>query len=154
MVDCSFAKKVGHRNLHEDFWLFSLKVFMLEKVPQRAIEHIIGKKRDWAKTSTFYEEWLVMKFVGRLNNIAIGIKKDSLSEALCDEFQTHDPVVEHLKIRAGEPNHIDFYTLWSEIIEERSNKSLGIFSQKKSTIDKIDADGTQNFLLIEVFSVE
>ena len=117
-VELAPAHQVFHGDLVEDFGLLAVEFVLHQEHRVTAFDHVPVDIGDRAEASPLHEEGLVVEEISRLDHLPVAAEEHRLRESLRDEFEAHDPVVDHRKVGSREPDHVDLDTEWVQVVEQ------------------------------------
>ena len=117
------------------------------------IQHVDVHVGDGAKAAAFDENGLFIEHFRRLENLATGAEHHGVGEAVLDEGERHEAIVDGREGRASELEHIHLDAGGREIIEEGSDELARVRVVIERPVDGIDADNTEGLLLQNIFFV-
>lgn len=70
----------------------------------------------------------------------IGAEHDGVGEALFDELEAENAVIDIFEFRAVKVDHIDFNTRGAKIVGKGFNEGARVMTVNESAVDEIDTD--------------
>ena len=110
--------------------------------------------RDGPETPAFDEDSALVEFLGRLHDLAIGAEHRRAPQPLRDELQAHEAVVHLGESRPTETDHVDLNAFRREVVEQAADEFFRFAMQPERTVDEVDPDDAERFLLGDVFRIE
>src|SRR5205814_2961137 len=105
------------------------------------------------KTAAFDQNRFLMQNLRGLDHFAVGGKHDRVGQALADELQIDQPIIDLGETRAGKFDQIDLHSSGREIFLERRNQLFRLGIVKRS-VKQVHSDHAEGFLLIGVRFIE
>ena len=119
MIDLAVGKQILQRHLHQHYHLVFRTIAVLQKNAARAIEHIIRGVGDGTKTSALNQYRFFVKNFGGLDRLTVRLEHHRICQALANQLQTHQSVIDALKDRSGELDQVHFDSSRREILVKR-----------------------------------
>ena len=95
-----------------------------------------------------------MKTLGRLNRLAISPKHDRVGQALANELQTHQPIIDIGKGRSGKLDHVHFNASRRQIFLRAKRSISSARVMIKRAVNQVHSDNPERFLLLDVRIIE
>ena len=119
MIELTFSQKIFQRHLHQHDQILLRATGLFQKLPARAVQHVVGRVGHRPKTATLDQDCLFVKYLRRLHRFPIGREHDRIGQTLADELQAHQPIVD-LRIKwSGELDHVDLDAVGSDVLLQR-----------------------------------
>src|SRR5262249_40431248 len=154
VIDLVAFNQILERHLHQNDDVLALHVRLLNELCRSAIEHIDSHFGNGAKAAAFNDDTFLVKHVGRLDHLAVRKEHRRLRQPLLHQLKRHETIVDGPEWWPGELEHVDVEAVGGEIIKKRINQCIRSHVLVKGTMNKVDADDAQRFLLLNIFSVQ
>ena len=119
MIDLTIGEQIFQRHLHEHDNLVLQAIAVLQKNAARAIEHVVSGTGYRPKTPALNQYRFFVKNFSRLNRFTVRLEHHSICQALANQLQTHQSVINALKDRSGKLDHVHFDSSRWEIFVKR-----------------------------------
>ena len=114
----------------------------------------MGHVGDRTETAAFDKNGAFVKFLGRLDHLAVGAEHGRGSQTLRHKLQAHQPVIHPGKSRPAEADHIHFDALRGQIVEQAADQLFRLRVVPEGSVDQVDPDDAEGLLLRDVLRVE
>ena len=98
--------------------MLTVQLILHQEHGMGALDHVPMDIGDGAEAAALHKQRLVVEKVGGLNDLSVATEENCLGQPLGDKLQTHDPVIHHGEIGAGETDHVDLDPRGIQIIEK------------------------------------
>src|SRR5882757_3871796 len=109
LINRALSQEVVHRNLQQNDNFLALHHRLLEKLGRGAVEHVDVDVGDRPEASALNQYGPVVEDLGRLEHIARRSEHDGVSQAIFDEMEGENAVINMGKRWAAEFEHVDLH---------------------------------------------
>ena len=153
VIDLTGGSQVLEGHLHEDDEFLTIDCGFLDEKGMGRREHVQRNVGNGAEAAALDEDGLFVEDLGGLDDFAIGGEHGGAGEAVLDELEGHEAIVDLLEAGAGEFNHVDLDALGSEAVDKRCDEGA-LAVEIKGGVNEIDADDAEGLLLLVIFLIE
>ena len=95
---------------------------LVPELGERAVEHIDRVVGDRPESAAQDEDRLLVKSVGRLDDLAVRREHRGVGQATVDELKAHQAIVNPREGRASELNQVDLNSLVAQTVEQMADQ--------------------------------
>lgn len=154
VIDFTGCHQVIHGDFHEFENFLFLHSFFFCKALARGPKNVRIGMADRPEAPAFNKDVLLIKRLGRLDDLSVGPEHGGIAQSLLDQLQAHQTVVDVPEFNSREFDHIDFDSFGAQVIEQRFDQLFRVMEEEAGSIDEVDADHAEGFLLGLIFMIK
>ena len=154
MVHVVDRPQAAQGHLGQDDGAVRRDIRLLEKLRPAPLEHVEGELRGRPEAAPLDQDRLLVEHLRGLHDLAALGEHGGRGQALLDELQRHEPVVDVTKRRARELDHVDLDPRARQVVQQRTDQRRRISPAEEGSVEEVDSEHAQRLPLVGRGGVE